>query len=71
MASSSNNDGGGPANGDLLLVGVNRVTMIAPKLAKLVVRFGVPLKYICRLPDPGECVFALGLSEIGVCEGTL
>lgn len=66
--SSTSDEGGRQVDNDLLPVRVNRGIMAIKRMNELLMRYGVPSRYVCRLPTTGEYVSILGTLEIGVCE---
>lgn len=66
--SSSSDKDDGPTNNDIPPVGVNRGTMTTQRMNELVIRYRVPLGYVCRIWTVSEYVSRPGPLEIRVCE---
>lgn len=65
---SSSKSDVGLAEGDPSFYGKSQGIITEERMTKIMLRYGVPLEFLCRLQGDSECIFYLGPMEVAVCE---
>lgn len=54
--------------GDLLIIGIPRGIMSSKRMGKLMLRYKIPPKYMCRIPSDDEYISTPDPSEVAMCK---